>query len=42
MILPERVLGSEATNSSELGVAIGPSSRRTCSISAAAKDSDGT
>ena len=41
-ILPERVLGSDATNSSELGVAIGPSSRRTCSIRAAASASEGT
>jgi hypothetical protein len=30
--LPERVLGNEAANSRDEGVAMGPSSRRTCSI----------
>src|ERR1700688_2842116 len=41
-IFPDRVLGNDATNSSEEGVAIGPSSLRTCSISAAASASDAT
>ena len=40
-IFPERVLGSAVTNSRAAGVAIGPSSRRTCSISAAPSASDG-
>src|SRR5579863_8183484 len=41
-IFPDRVLGRDATNSSEDGVAIGPSSLRTCSMRAADNASDAT
>ena len=41
-IFPDLVLGKEATNSNDEGVAIGPSSRRTCSISAADSASEAT
>ena len=41
-IFPDLVFGNEATNSSDDGVAIGPSSRRTCSMSAADSASEAT
>ena len=41
-IFPLRVFGNADTNSNAEGVAIGPNSRRTCSINVADKASDGT
>jgi hypothetical protein len=41
-IFPDRVLGKDATNSNDDGVAIGPSSLRTCSMSAAERASEAT